>query len=350
MSVAVSNLVWQYFHADMGLKMLALKLADNADEYGRNVYPSVETCARFVGASTRSIQRWLKELVQGGLIQPVKYVNGGRGKACEYQFNADFIRAYDPRVPHDQRPAWEFKCADKSVVDESDAMGPDAQQKGDTVSPFSGCKRVTPDAQKGDTAVSQKGDTVVSPQPSLTVIEPNTPLPPTGGEAEKFDINDLLAKIIEAHGCHSTSDTRAVLAELGKIGPDAASAKRLLADLRAEVSSNPQWQRDEGRFRPRLSKWLRGWRAAVAVGLPGAGAQSATPSAVDKTRELIAQMPVKAGKPSPEVLERMAKIRADARSATAGKGLRGRARSVVQREVEQESLSAENEGVKDGKD
>ena len=349
MSGKLVGMVFDHYPFPGGEKLLAVKLADNAHDNGCSIFPSVATLSRQTHQSERTIQYQLKRMMARGWLVLVKHAHGGRGHAREYRIHPDFISAYDSRTLPEQRPTWEFKSADNHCLDvgvgvESEAI------KGANIAPFMDPQRVQPETLKGATAVAQKGAIAVAPQPSLTVIEPNTPLPPTGGEAEKFDINDLLAKIIEAHGCHGTSDTRAVLAELGKIGPDSASAKRLLADLRAEAGSNPQWQRDEGRFRPRLSKWLRGWRAAVAVGLPGAGAQSAAPSAVDKTRELIAQMPVKAGTPSPEVLERMAKIRADARSATAGKGLRGRAGSVVRREVEQESLSAKNEGMQDGED
>lgn len=342
MSIAISNLVWQYFHSEMGHKLLAVKLADNADEFGRSIYPSVQTCALFVGASTRSIQRWLKELVAGGLIEPVKYVTGGRGKACEYRFNPEFIAAHDPRVPHDQRPKWEFKFvkdkAKKSKLIDSqkgDTVSPffesqkstENTQKGDTVSPFSKSKRVTGEAQKGDTAVSQKGDTAVSPQLPLTVIEPNTPLPPSGGDAEKNDLNDLLARLIEAHGRHSTSDTMAAQSALRKLAPAPASSERLLADLRAEVRSNDQWRRDDGRFRPRLSKWLRGWRAAQLAGLRGAAVREASieaPGVVEaqKVIKAIDQARARSVPPPPEAVALLRRLKrkglADAGGGGAG--------------------------------
>lgn len=297
MSIAMSNLIWQYFHAKCDRKMLALKLADNADEYGRNIFPSVETCARYCGASTRSIQRWLAELVDGGLIQVVKYANGGRGKAREYRINPDFINAHDPRVPHDQRPKWEFNCGDK----QSHTLVSDDEIKGDTESPFVEPKRVTEKPQKGDTAQSVKGDSAVSPQLPITVIERNTPLPPDGGDAEKFSIDKLLTSLIHIHGAHDTTDTKPVRRALAELRPGASMAARMLADLAAEVRTD-KWQRDGGRWRPKLSRWLRGWHESVRAGVTPA---PVVPSAADKTREQIEKSRVDTKPPPAEIREQL---------------------------------------------
>lgn len=325
MSGKLVGMVFDHYPFAGGEKLLAVKLADNAHDNGCSIFPSVATLSRQTHQSERTIQYQLKRMMARGWLVLVKHAHGGRGHAREYRIHPDFISAYDSRTLPEQRPKWEFKRADNDALNEgvhddsaaglaavSEAvLGGDSDGlKGANIAPFTDPQRVQPEALKGATAVARKGAIAVAPQPSLTVIEPNTPLPPTGGEVEKFDLNDLLTKIIQAHGCHSTSDTRAALAELRKIEPTPASAKRLLADLRHEVSSNPQWQRDDGRFRPRLSKWLRGWRAAVDVGLPGANAaQPTAPSEVEKTKELIERMGAHASLPPSEVRERLNKIR-----------------------------------------
>ena len=303
MSIRMTNMIFEFFVAKPDRKLLALKLADNADENGLRIFPSVETLARCCCCSERSVQRWLSELVSGGLIQRVKYINGGRGKACEYRINPDFINAHDPRVSQDQRPKWEFNCKDA----QSDLLVSGSSQKGDSQSPFTKAKRVTGQTQKGDSAQSQKGDSAESPQLPLTVIEPNTPLPPDGGDAEKFRLDKLLASLIEAHGRHGTSDTTAARRELAKLAPNAASAERMLADLKAEVTSNPQWQRNDGQYRCKLSKWLRGWRDSVAVGVMRTVPKPAS-SAADKTLREIAQSTANTKPPPSEIREQLRQL------------------------------------------
>lgn len=303
MSIRMTNMIFEFFVAKPDRKLLALKLADNADENGLRIFPSVETLARCCCCSERSVQRWLSELVSGGLIQRVKYINGGRGKACEYRINPDFINAHDPRVPHDQRPKWEFNCKDA----QSDLLISGSPQKGDSQSPFTKAKRVTGQTQKGDSAQSQKGDSAESPQLPLTVIEPNTPLPPDGGDVDKFRLDVLLVKLIEAHGRHGTSDTTAARRELKKLAPNAASSERMLADLKAEVSGNPQWQRNDGQYRSKLSKWLRGWRDSVAAGVPRVSAET-VPSAADKTLQQIVQSKANTKPPPSEIREQLRQL------------------------------------------
>jgi hypothetical protein len=303
MSIRMTNMIFEFFVAKPDRKLLALKLADNADENGLRIFPSVETLARCCCCSERSVQRWLSELVSGGLIQRVKYINGGRGKACEYRINPDFINAHDPRVPQDQRPKWEFNCTDA----QSDLLVSGSPQKGDSQSPFAKAKRVTGQTQKGDSAQSQKGDSAESPQLPLTVIEPNTPLPPDGGDAEKFRLDKLLASLIEAHGRHGTSDTTAARRELAKLAPNAASSERMLSDLKAEVTSNPQWQLNDGQYRCKLSKWLRGWRDSVAVGVMRTAPKPA-PSAAEKTLREIAQSTANTKPPPSEIREQLRQL------------------------------------------
>lgn len=312
MSIRMTNMIFEFFVAKPDRKLLALKLADNADENGLRIFPSVETLARCCCCSERSVQRWLSELVSGGLIQRVKYINGGRGKACEYRINPDFINAHDPRVPQDQRPKWEFNCTDA----QSDLLVSGSPQKGDSQSPFAKAKRVTGQTQKGDSAQSQKGDSAESPQLPLTVIEPNTPLPPDGGDEDKFKLDKLLASLIEAHGRHGTSDTTAARRELAKLAPNAASAERMLSDLKAEVTSNPQWQRNDGQYRCKLSKWLRGWRDSVAVGAMRTVPRPA-PSAADKTLREIAQRTANTKPPPSEIREQLRQLSMRMKGASA---------------------------------
>lgn len=318
MSIRMSSLVWQYFVAKPERKLLALKLADNADENGCRIFPAVETMAAHCNCSVRSVQRWLSELVDGGFIQLVKYANGGRGKAREYRINPDFIQAHDPQVPQDQRPKWEFKLA-RPIKSDGDDDGVCPSQKGDCESPFTKPKRVTAQTQKGDSAQSQKGDSAVSPQLPLTVIEPNTPLPPDGGETVKpVDLRSLLASLVQIHGRNNAEDHKPAMRALKALcdqGLSPDDAQRMQADLRSQVASEG-WQRDGGRWKKNLSRWIAGWAIGrdAGVGVGVAVQQSVSDQAVQATKALLSSMGKAAVPPPPEVRERMKKIISDAKA------------------------------------
>lgn len=87
MSIKLYNYVWQAEALkEPELVLLALALADYADEYGCRVFPSVETLATKTRRSTRTVQRNLRRLEKLRLIEAVRYSRGGRGMACEYRF------------------------------------------------------------------------------------------------------------------------------------------------------------------------------------------------------------------------------------------------------------------------
>lgn len=59
MSFVVYGLVWKSSLKGTD-KLIALRLADYADDHGRNVYPSVRTVAEFCGVYERTVQRTLQ--------------------------------------------------------------------------------------------------------------------------------------------------------------------------------------------------------------------------------------------------------------------------------------------------
>lgn len=130
MSVKISGLVWDRYEFGGNKRMVALAIADHAHDDGTHIFPGVERLAVKTMLSVRTIQRVLVEMQADGWLIKVGQYNRGRGIATEFKISEEWI-------------------------------------KGDKLSPFSGDKRVTNDAQKGD-KLSQKGDTAVSAQPSLT--------------------------------------------------------------------------------------------------------------------------------------------------------------------------------------
>jgi DNA-binding MarR family transcriptional regulator len=234
MSGWVAGLVWKYYPHGGNERMLAAKLADNADDAGRNIYPSVATLASATMLSERTVQRLLKRMVQDGWLLIVRHARGGGrggdpGRPREYRINPDWIKA---------------------------------GEMGDKLTPISSRKKVTPRAEMGDTAVSEMGDTAVSPEPSITSEEPNTPPTPRGGRARMAKAPGPDAgppapagfdAILRAYPRKSGVSRAA--AEYARLAPDAALQAQMLASIRA-WTQDPEWQRDGGRYVPRLSKWL----------------------------------------------------------------------------------------------
>jgi hypothetical protein len=193
-------------------------------------------------------------MVEDGWLLIVRHARGGGrggdpGRPREYRINPEWIKA---------------------------------GEMGDKLTPISGRKRVTWRAEMGDTAVSEMGDTAMSPEPSITSEEPNTPPTPQGGRARMaqapgpaagspapvgFDVV-LLAYPRKA----GVAKAAAVYAQLA---PDAALQAQMLSAI-AAWTQDPEWQREGGRFVPKLSKWLEQKRW---LDVPGRTAPPAPPPA-----------------------------------------------------------------------
>lgn len=139
MSVRVMAEVWE-LDLPQPLKLLALALADWADDEGGNIWPSIDTMARKVGAHPRTVQRQLRLLEESGLVR-IEHGGGGRGRTRRLRLQT---------------------------------------QKGDKLPPIP--KRVAPGAQKGGTG-GLKGGTAMPPDP---LIEPSLTAEPFEFEAENL--------------------------------------------------------------------------------------------------------------------------------------------------------------------
>lgn len=87
------SLVWDRFEAGGGALLLALALADFADDAGRSIWPSVQTLMRKTRQSRRTVQRQLAELrASGWLIAETSAINGDRaGLSVLYHINPDWL-------------------------------------------------------------------------------------------------------------------------------------------------------------------------------------------------------------------------------------------------------------------
>lgn len=139
--------VFDRYPAGGGEMLLALALADHADDDGTRVYPSVARLAKKTRQSERTVQYQLRKMQKDGWLVLVADENGGRGKAREYRINSDWLKGANIAP----------------FIVEQDAKSERVQnQKGCNLAH----KRVQSDAQKGATAIA--------PEPSLTISNPYT--------------------------------------------------------------------------------------------------------------------------------------------------------------------------------
>ena len=141
MSIKLQSLAW-----DLALptneKIVLVLMCDFAGDDGLSCFPSRETIARKYGSSKRTIQRLVANLETRGLLIPIKNQKGGssrqnEGYTVHYAINVEMLKA--GHVSH-----------------------PEAQSKGDNLSPLEEGKgdtsvapRVTNATTKGDTSVIQ---------------------------------------------------------------------------------------------------------------------------------------------------------------------------------------------------
>lgn len=90
MSVHVASLVWR-LDLPANQKLVAVKLADYANDDGGDIFPGVERLAEECGMSERSIQRYLREFVDSGLLVIVAHAQGGRGRSTEYAYDLERV-------------------------------------------------------------------------------------------------------------------------------------------------------------------------------------------------------------------------------------------------------------------
>ncbi|KWV42116.1 hypothetical protein AS026_21135 [Rhizobium altiplani] len=123
-------------------KLLAVRLADFADDEGRGIYPGIKRLSDETELSERTIQRLLAEFVQEGILVVVREATGRPGVTTAYDFDLAKLFTYK------------------------------AGSTGDGVSPVTDDRGVTNEQETGDT-----GDVDGCQGVTRTVIEP--PLEPS---------------------------------------------------------------------------------------------------------------------------------------------------------------------------
>lgn len=139
-------------------------VCDHSDDAGKRAHPGVRLLSWKCDLSERQVQRVLGRLIAKGLLTPVAYQKGGRGRATE--FLVDLSRA-------ERKPPYQSR----SVKGDAD-LSPFTEIKGDISDP----ERVTDEAVKGDIS-TQNGDKSASPQPPEEPSRRTANTTPGGGRA-----------------------------------------------------------------------------------------------------------------------------------------------------------------------
>ncbi len=142
MSVKVMGIIWDHFPLGGGERLTALCLADHADHEGGNIYPSVARIAAKTKQSERTVQRHLQGMRAIGWLVETEAGGHGPGSTSTY------------RIPIEALPG-----VQNGTMTEWHPSGQPVQNPGNSGDKLSTRvtnrrKRVTPDAKKGDTAMS----------------------------------------------------------------------------------------------------------------------------------------------------------------------------------------------------
>lgn len=246
MSVKVMGWIWDT-DLPQDEKLVALAYADHASHDGTNIFPAISSIAQKTGYSERSIQRITRKLAGRRLLLP-----DGEG----------------PKGTRKWRMAIPLYVA-------GDNMTPPrfSEQRGDKLSPPHAA-----DVTGGVTPVSPRGDIAMSPEPSLTVNEPEMPSSESfveeGGQAQNGGGDDNhFAQVIKAWEKTVGPITAGISEDLGDLAdelrpviagmPPGSQGADLSAEAWVTAAITEARQSSNGR-RPNVhyvQKILDGWRA-----------------------------------------------------------------------------------------
>lgn len=92
MSVKIMSMVFDRYPEGGGEMLLALALADHANDQGESIRPSIASLAEKTRQSERSVQYQLRRMEESGWLILVNHGNGGRNHRREYQISPDWIK------------------------------------------------------------------------------------------------------------------------------------------------------------------------------------------------------------------------------------------------------------------
>lgn len=115
MSIMIMSRVFRMNLGGCNRKLLAVRLADFADDEGRGIYPGVKRLANETELSERTIQRIMADFVADGILVVVQEASGRPGQATRYDFNLEKLFAYRPKTGDTVSPVGEKQTGDTSA-------------------------------------------------------------------------------------------------------------------------------------------------------------------------------------------------------------------------------------------
>lgn len=95
MSIRLMSEVFARYPNGGGEMLLALALADHADDGGNNIFPSIKALAEKTRQSERTVQYQLRRMEESGWLMRVGYGNGGRSQTTEYRISPLWVKGAD---------------------------------------------------------------------------------------------------------------------------------------------------------------------------------------------------------------------------------------------------------------
>lgn len=147
MSVKVMSAVFERYPVGGGEMILALALADHAEDDGSRVFPSIESLMVKTRQARRTVQYQLRRMEETGWLILVNSGNGGRNQHREYRINFDWIKGGELPDPENKgannAPLDQEDNSAESAPFNDDEKGASDDTKG-AIQSMKGCNRVHP--------------------------------------------------------------------------------------------------------------------------------------------------------------------------------------------------------------
>lgn len=96
MSIKCSQFVWDHSEASGNDRLVMLAIADEADDEGRNAFPSIRRIARKVRCHTETVSECIKRLEDAGELEVNRPERQGRGRFNRYRVLMERAVISDP--------------------------------------------------------------------------------------------------------------------------------------------------------------------------------------------------------------------------------------------------------------
>jgi len=96
MSNIVQGLVWNAEFPNAVAKLIAVKLADWADDFGGSIFPAVDTIAKMTSCGRSTVCKWQFAMEHCGLLKVTKRSAGGATNTSERAFDVELLRRLTP--------------------------------------------------------------------------------------------------------------------------------------------------------------------------------------------------------------------------------------------------------------